>query len=759
MPVRITGLNSGLDTDSIVKELVKSYSGQKDNIKKQQTKLEWKQEAWKELNTKVYNFYSSQLSNMRLASAYQGKSAKSSDETKATVKASSSTPIGAQKLEISQIAQAGYLTGSKVTTKTGVAATAQTGLDALGLKGSTTLSVKVGDKTTKVDVSASDTIQSVVEKFRNAGLNASFDKDSQRFFISSKESGAAGDFSITAENYASISGAEVKIPDSEDYATRSTTAAQLGITSAVDLKVKVNGKEETVHIEPTDEIFKIEGKFEATGLKASFKDGLHKFVLTNDTGEDVDFELVDGDETQEKAFKALGLKGEGAAKHTSYGNDALDALGLMVRDESEYKETHVKGIQGSAISASNDTSLSELGIVGEKVLKIKVNGETKEIKLNADNPDGSTDDKIFMLIGKLEEAGVKARFDQDTKKIVLAQYTQDDPDFELVVDAGTRDTLSKLGLLGPEDGGIAKTFTDPDNETLESLGLPAVPEKKGSAVKVDGQDAIIKLNGAEFTSKDGNFSINGLNITAIEKTDSPITINTTVDSQGIYDSIKSFFKEYNELIKEMDTLFNADSSKGYEPLTDEEKDELSDTEVEKWEKKIKDSLLRRDQTLNSVADVLKNAMAKTYTINGKSYSLSSFGIKTQAYLSAGKNEKYLYHIDGDSDDSLTKTNEDKLMSAINSDPDGVAEFFSQLVKGAYSALDSKMRSTSMSSAYVVYNDKQITKDLQEYKTKLDKWEDKVKYYEDFYFKKFSGMEKALATLQSSQNSLSMLLGQ
>ena len=65
----------------------------------------------------------------------------------------------------------------------------------------------------------------------------------------------------------------------------------------------------------------------------------------------------------------------------------------------------------------------------------------------------------------------------------------------------------------------------------------------------------------------------------------------------------------------------------------------------------------------------------------------------------------------------------------------------------------------MSSAYVVYNDKQITNELKEYKTKISDWEDKVKYYEDFYYKKFSAMEKAMANLQSSQNSLSMLLGQ
>ena len=47
-------------------------------------------------------------------------------------------------------------------------------------------------------------------------------------------------------------------------------------------------------------------------------------------------------------------------------------------------------------------------------------------------------------------------------------------------------------------------------------------------------------------------------------------------------------------------LYNADSAKGYEPLTDDEKDAMSDSEVEKWEKKIKDSLLRKDSTINGV---------------------------------------------------------------------------------------------------------------------------------------------------------------
>ena len=78
---------------------------------------------------------------------------------------------------------------------------------------------------------------------------------------------------------------------------------------------------------------------------------------------------------------------------------------------------------------------------------------------------------------------------------------------------------------------------------------------------------------------------------------------------GIYDMVKGFLKEYNSLINEMDKLYNADSAKGYEPLTDDEKDAMSDTEVEKYEQKIKDALLRRDSNLSTISSALKEVMS------------------------------------------------------------------------------------------------------------------------------------------------------
>ena len=64
--------------------------------------------------------------------------------------------------------------------------------------------------------------------------------------------------------------------------------------------------------------------------------------------------------------------------------------------------------------------------------------------------------------------------------------------------------------------------------------------------------------------------------------------------------------------------------KGYDPLTDDEKDAMSDSEIEKWETKIKDSLLRRDDTLQSVMNSMTSSMSKGFEINGKNYYLSTF---------------------------------------------------------------------------------------------------------------------------------------
>ena len=105
MPIRITGLNSGLDTESIISALVSSYSYKTSKYKKAQTKLSWKQEAWSTLNSKVYSFYNN-VGKLKLSSAYNMRTASVSDSTKAKVSGSNAVPdmpvVGYERVTVTQ---------------------------------------------------------------------------------------------------------------------------------------------------------------------------------------------------------------------------------------------------------------------------------------------------------------------------------------------------------------------------------------------------------------------------------------------------------------------------------------------------------------------------------------------------------------------------------------------------------------------------------------------------------------------------------
>lgn len=312
-----------------------------------------------------------------------------------------------------------------------------------------------------------------------------------------------------------------------------------------------------------------------------------------------------------------------------------------------------------------------------------------------------------------------------------------------------------------------------------------IQENENIAYKVNGSNAKIRLNGALYESNSNDFSINGLNITVqgVTKAGEEVLISTSVDAQGIYDKIKDFLIEYNNVINEMTKLYNAESSKDYEPLTSDEKEAMSEEEIEKWEGKIKNALLRRDTTLSNVMSGMINIMSQSIVVGGEpvtgddgkvkkdvygnvqyregtgtKFNLSSFGIQTLGFLNSVENEQNAYHIDGDEDDANTSGKTDKLMKAIQENADQVCEFMQRLATNLYSTIDTKMKSTTVSSAYKVYNDKEMDSQLKNYEKLISDWEEKVADKEDYYYKKFSAMETALSKLQSQTNSLSGLLG-
>ena len=502
MAMRLTGIYSGLDTESIIQELVAVKRTKVDSAKKEQTKLQWKQDKWKELNTKLLNLYNKTVANMRFTNDYAKKTTISSNENAVSVLTGDNAMDGVQSMKVNNLAKTAYMTGGEL----GGNVKSSTKMSELGITGDT-LSVEIGGTTKTIELTGDTTVGAVVEKLRNMGLNANFDAGNQRFFIGASKS-----------------------------------------------------------------------------------------------GEDFNFEI-------------------------SAGNDA---------------------------------------------------------------------------------------------------------------------TLKALGLYVPTDAELKNMTT---------------AEKQKYASKIDGESAEIELNGAIFTSNSNVFDINGLTITCKAETSETITLTTQNDTDGIYDMVKNFIKEYNSVINEMDKLYNADAAKGYEPLTDEERDEMSESEIEKWETKIKDSLLRRDSTVNTIASSLKQIMLSGVEVDGQQMYLSNFGISTLSYFNAAENERSAYHIDGDADDANTSGNTDKLKAMIASDPDKVADFFSQLSQKLYSKLGELSKSVEGYSSFnSFYADKKMKEEYSDYTSKIKDLEQKLTDYEDQWYAKFAAMETAMAKMQSNVSAVSGLLG-
>ena len=198
MPIRITGMNSGLDTESIISELVKAQKTKVESVKKKQTALEWKQTAWKELNAKIYKLFNSTLSNMRFETDYSKKTTDISNSAVASIVTSDGAMNAIQKLTVSQLATAGYMTGAPVSSGSG-SVTSGSKLTDLGIADGSTITVTTAGKSTDVTITADMSVDGFVRKLQEAGVEASFDAKNQRFHIGAKKSGGGeNDFTLTA---------------------------------------------------------------------------------------------------------------------------------------------------------------------------------------------------------------------------------------------------------------------------------------------------------------------------------------------------------------------------------------------------------------------------------------------------------------------------------------------------------------------------------------------------------------------------------
>lgn len=704
MAMRMTGMMSGMDTESIIQELVAARRKKVDVKKKEQTRIDWKQEIWKELNTKLKRLQSKYIANMRFSDAYSKKTTKVSNSNAVSIITGENAMNGVQTMTVDQLAKSGYLTGGKIE---GSGVTALTKLSEIdpAYAGGGVFTVKNGEKSVDIKVDQDTTISDVLNQIKEVGLNANFDAKQQRFYITAADSGADGDFSFTASNAAGadamkLLGLQTKIgsgegEDNKSYAEYSLYAKYYSRDADA---VKTINQMIQKDIDSRTQAY----LNEYNSLQSSI-DAAQKSI------DDINKKYADAGET----LKSV----------SDYEKDLV----TVTQEIDDYKKTH---------SESDPNYAEGLQALHEKSEAIKA--KKADAQTLVDQQKNITDYKA-------RQVEIRGTNDGTNGYITIAADG---------TAAATAKLKNEIQNRYDDKAQYAASVVDPATGNVLVQGT-------GTATKVSGQDAKITLNGAEYTSNSNTFDINGLTITALDTTKAGevITVTTQQDTDGIYDMVKNFLKEYNAIVNEMDKLYNADRAKGYEPLTDEEKEAMSEKDIEKWESKVKDSLLRRDDNLSTVNSALQSIMSSGFNVNGKTMYLYDFGIETLGYFQSSDNEKHAYHIAGDPDDEYTMNEADKLKGMISNDPDTVISFFSQLSRSLYEKMTDMSKSVDGYRSFGnFYDDKKMKSDYDSYTSKIKEMEAKVNEYEDKWYRKFSKMETALAKMQSNMSAVSSLLG-
>lgn len=728
MALRMTGLNSGLDTESIVGALMEAHKAKKTKVDNKKTTLEWKQEIWKDLNKKIYSFYTNFAGKLRFQTNYMTKKVSSSNSSKVTGTANVNAVNGTYTVKVNKMAAAQNVTSAKLgtyktTDKDGnevdQKVTGKTKLADLGMTadGTSQIQIETSKKTVVMTVNENTTINDFISSLKDAGLTASFDETQGRFFIGSSASGADQSFKITTNTLDS-----------------SASAALNAVRSAVDYDNLSASDKKTVNA-ALDEMYN-------TFLK---KGGFDQDAV---------------DKATDKIEKMLDANVKKAAtnKYTEELNDKYIADYVSSSDE----DGNITGLTANGIQALKDAK--KYVDPDDEVAKALAKDPTltqdqqDEIKEKANQKNYKAAKKLIedTVVKDIKSDDYKAKIDQDVADAKTARNANP-----------ATNTSALLNAYGAAmDGGVINNTGS--SAELQNLGLDtitgeAVKEEEGKGAGADGkgmvvikaEDSEVVVNGATLTSKNTVLEVNGLTLNLTGTTDEEVTITITDDTQGVYDMIKEFVNQYNSILTEMNTYFNAASSRGYDPLTSEQKSEMSDDEVEKWEKKIKDSLLRRDSTLDGLLTTFRSITASTIKAsNGKNYSLAVLGITT----GRDYKENGLLHIKGDEDDTDYADDENTLMKLLNSDPQVVTEVLAGITTQLYNTLTKKMQSSTLSSALTFYNDKEMNKQLSQYNKDISKWETKLKEMEDRYYKQFAAMEKALANMQSQQSALSGFFG-
>lgn len=405
---------------------------------------------------------------------------------------------------------------------------------------------------------------------------------------------------------------------------------------------------------------------------------------------------------------------------------------LLSQTGSEASMTWLGVASGTSTSSYSSKSVNSLlGLTTADLSTMTINGKSL-----ADMGVLETS-TMSQMITKINDSGVG----------VTASY--DSLNDKFVLSASAEGTINKLTL---------------SNDLKTKLKLD-------TGTYTEAKNAILSMNGTEIVKSSNTFSVDGLQVTlngTHSASDGKINLNVKVDSDALISQIKEFVNTYNGLIKSVGDKLTEEYYRDFKPLSDDEKEAMSDTEVELWEKKSKSGILRGRTEIDNVLLQMRQALMDK--VEGTGLTLSQIGINTTSnYSDRGKlviedETKLKNAIENNYSDVVklfTSESDKKYLDSANaSERYKESGLSNRLLDIVNNAVRTTMDENGNRGIFVQYagventatsTQNTLSKRIAEYDTRIDTLLDYLEDKETYYYNMFTQMETAISKLNAQSS--------
>ena len=328
---------------------------------------------------------------------------------------------------------------------------------------------------------------------------------------------------------------------------------------------------------------------------------------------------------------------------TSSSVSAIAAAGAI---EGDYTVSNVTlatkasktGIEFAGVSSASD-KMSTL-ISGVVSFSIQSNSNTK-VDFNYDFSVGGADENktISQIMSDISsKTGLNATFSELGKKFTLSSNNTGNAE-SITTTTTSGNFLSTLFGAGMDAPTLTFNGTDGDATIADPNG-----------------------NSRTLTLTSNNLAIDGVTYTFLKNDPGSSTLSVTENTQKAADKMKAFITKYNDIIGKITTKINEKTQKGYLPLTDEQKKEMKEDDIAKWESKAKEGLLRNDSMLKGMVDGLRGALFGAVGGAGGAQLTDKMGMSTYSFSEGLQGGKIKF--DEDKYKTSLKTNATQMVNVL-----------------------------------------------------------------------------------------------